>query len=183
MAESPKCFTSAQNTHANGSWKICQNAASVLAAAFRATDDPSSFRAWSGYPYIRIWRLRGLSVNHGFARENACINGLRVIDIQQWTMPKLTSPLCIVKVKTSRGQNDMNKSIFAPLSSLSDRGENCKSILRGHETSAYFYFVPWPLSDTEGHSKRHFSRIIMDQRGILRPTLICLFESRWRRRL
>lgn len=64
--------------------------------------------------YVPIWRFHGLSVNHGFEHENACINGLHVIDIHQWTMAKLTSPLCIVKVKMSHGQNDMNKSTFAP---------------------------------------------------------------------
>lgn len=51
--------------------------------------------------------------------------------------------------------------------------------LRGQETSAYFHFAPWPLPDSEGHQKRHFIRIIMEQRGVgvffLRPTLIWFF--------
>lgn len=91
--------------------------------------------------------------------------------IRHWITPKLTSPLCIVKVKMSHGQNDMNKSIFAPPSSSCMLRRKLHINLRGQETSAYFPFVPCPLPLTEGHHKPHFSHVRMEQRGILRPTL------------
>lgn len=65
----------------------------------------------------------------------ACMNELNVMDYSALDYPKLTSPSCIVKVKMTHGQNDMNKSI-SPLRVCWE--ENCIN-LNGQETSAYFH--------------------------------------------
>lgn len=136
-------------------------------------DDPSAPSTLKPYTIVCVcafWRFHGLRIHHhGCAHGNACIkraacDWLCTIGLRQ----KLTSPLCIVKVKTTRGQNDMNKSIIAPpCSSMRElEGGKLHIHLRGQETSAYFHFAPWPLPDSEGHQKRHFIRIIMEQRGV-----------------
>lgn len=112
-------------------------------------DDPSAPSTLKPYTIVcvcAIWRFHGLRIHHhGCAHGNACIkraacDWLCTIGLRQ----KLTSPLCIVKVKTTRGQNDMNKSIIAPPAPrcASWRGENCISIFEDRRQALIFTLRP-----------------------------------------
>lgn len=105
--------------------------------------------------------------------------------MHHWITPKINiAPVYCQSENDPGGQNDMNKSIIAPpCSSMRElEGGKLHIHLRGQETSAYFHFAPWPLPDSEGHQKRHFIRIIMEQRGVggfFAPNIdLVLFESR-----
>ena len=114
-----------------------------LMTAFRATDDPSAPSTLKPYIIVcvsAIWRFHGLRIHHACIKWAAC-DWLCTIGLRQ----KLTSPLCIVKVKTTRGQNDMNKSIIGPppCSSMRElRGENCISIFGDRRQALIFTLRP-----------------------------------------
>lgn len=125
---------------------------------------------------LLIWRAHCLRIHQALRTHRMHKWACMWLIIQHRLVPKLTSPL------HCQHENDPQTKRHEWIRFSPPKWVWRKLRLTIHQkTGAYFHFVHWPLFDTEGDQKHHF-KCNNGAAGCFAPTLICLFESLWRRR-